>query len=118
MSWITIGYSRGHYFCEKHTPPGTFENGVVVSVHRLDSEAGVDILKRGGNAVDAAGAISYVLAVVHPRREITPVADLWLFKHLAVGLLHSITVKKCRGKRIEICTSRKRQCHQTLDQRW
>jgi len=47
-------------------PVATGRRGMVVSEHRLASEVGLDILKAGGNAVDAAVAVGYVLAVAYP----------------------------------------------------
>ncbi len=42
------------------------KNGAVVSAHALASQVGVNILKQGGNAVDAAIATQLTLAVVYP----------------------------------------------------
>ena len=42
------------------------QHGMVVTAHRLASEVGADILKKGGNAIDAAVAVGYALAVVYP----------------------------------------------------
>jgi len=46
--------------------PVAAENGMVVTAQHLATEVGVDVLRRGGNAVDAAVAVGYALAVVYP----------------------------------------------------
>ncbi|WP_019998072.1 gamma-glutamyltransferase [Aureimonas ureilytica] len=46
--------------------PVAGKNGMVVTAQRLASEVGVDVLRSGGNAVDAAVAVGYALAVTYP----------------------------------------------------
>lgn len=46
--------------------PVAAENGMVVTAQRLATQVGVEVLKQGGNAVDAAVAVGYALAVVYP----------------------------------------------------
>ncbi|EBS8365558.1 gamma-glutamyltransferase [Salmonella enterica subsp. diarizonae serovar 50:z:-] len=41
--------------------------GMVASVDAMATQVGMDILKQGGNAVDAAVAVGYALAVTHPQ---------------------------------------------------
>lgn len=43
------------------------ENGMVASQHALATQVGLDILKAGGNAIDAAVGVGFALAVVLPR---------------------------------------------------
>ncbi|STT82692.1 gamma-glutamyltranspeptidase [Klebsiella pneumoniae] len=47
--------------------PVRARQGMVASVDALATRVGVDILRQGGNAVDAAVAVGYALAVTHPQ---------------------------------------------------
>lgn len=47
--------------------PTHASKAMVVSVHSLATDAGVEVMREGGNAIDAAVATGFALAVVHPQ---------------------------------------------------
>ncbi|WP_256753952.1 gamma-glutamyltransferase [Mesorhizobium sp. Mes31] len=63
---ITIAFAPLTSVFAASPAPAKGEHGMVVTAQHLASEVGVEVLKKGGNAVDAAVAVGYALAVVYP----------------------------------------------------
>jgi gamma-glutamyltranspeptidase/glutathione hydrolase len=60
---ISVAFAASH---AASVAPVAAQHGMVVTAQHLASQVGVDVLKKGGNAVDAAVAVGYTLAVVYP----------------------------------------------------
>ena len=73
--------------------------GMVTSPHYLATQAGVDTLRKGGTALDAAIAVAAVLAVVYPQMCGIGGDNFWLTHEAATGTLHGINASGRSGEK-------------------
>ena len=64
--WLFVALLFVHASRAASPAPVAAENGMVVTAQQYATRIGVEVLKRGGNAMDAAVAVGYALAVVYP----------------------------------------------------
>lgn len=64
---FTSAHAESGSLGENAKESGSFRNGMVVSEERIATLVGLSVLKQGGNAVDAAVAMGFTLAVAYPR---------------------------------------------------
>ena len=66
--YLLIGFLLPAFLFGQATQKPLIEasNGMVVTTHPAASQIGLDILRKGGNAIDAAVAVNFALAVCHP----------------------------------------------------
>lgn len=77
-------------------------HGIVTSPNYLASQAGLEVLQNGGNAVDAAIAISSVLAVVYPQMTTLGGDNFWLIYNSKTGELKALNASGRSGEKATI----------------
>ncbi|MFC4521748.1 gamma-glutamyltransferase [Cupriavidus pinatubonensis] len=77
-------------------------HGMVTTSNRLATQAGLDVLKRGGNAVDAAIAVASTLAVVYPQMNTIGGDAFWLIYNAKTHELRALNASGRAGENATI----------------
>src|SRR5574344_1685337 len=77
-------------------------NGMVTSPNYLATQAGIDILKKGGTAVDAIIATASVMTVVYPQMCTMGGDNFWLIYNAKTGELKALNASGRSGEKASI----------------
>lgn len=98
-------------------PPFHAPRGVVTTPHYLASSAGLDALRRGGSAVDAAIAANAVLCVVYPHMAGLGGDGFWLIAEPSGGRVHAIDASGPSAREATVDSYRERSADGTIPTR-
>ncbi len=96
----TLAACKSDNLITRDVQPVEADSAMVVSAHPLATKVGIDILKKGGNAVDAAVAVQFVLAVVHPAAGNLGGGGFMLYRE-AGGTVYSLDYREKAPERAE-----------------
>lgn len=85
-----------------HRPTALAAHGMVVTPHYLASQAALSILKKGGNAVEAAITAASVISVVYPHMNSIGGDNFWLIYNAETGELRGLNASGRSGRQATI----------------